>query len=82
MKNYADRNRRYLEFEEGELVLEKLQPYTQHSVALRKKNQKLGLYFFGPFRIIKKLCAISYKLELPETTGIYNVFHIAILKEV
>jgi len=80
MKLYADKNRRPLEFEEGELVLVKLQPYRQHSLALRK-NQKLGLRYFGPFRITKKIGTVAYRLELPETARIHNVFHISLLKK-
>jgi len=48
MKNYADRNRRYLEFEEGQMVLVKLQPYRQLSVALRKKSET-RIEIFWPF---------------------------------
>jgi len=48
MKNYVDRKRRYLEFEEGELVLVKLQPYRQHLVALRKKSET-RIQIFWPF---------------------------------
>jgi len=79
MKLYADKNRPPLEFE-GELVLVKLQPYRQHSLALRK-NQKLGLRYFGPFRISKKISTVAYHLELPETARIHNVFHISLLKK-
>lgn len=50
MKHYADKHRRNEEFQVGELVLVKLQPYRQHSVALRK-HQKIGLRYFGPFKI-------------------------------
>jgi len=79
-KDYVDKNKRHLEFEEGKLVLVKLQTYGQHSVALRK-NQKLGLKIFGPFLIIKKLSVVAYKLELPEMARIHNAFHISVLKK-
>jgi hypothetical protein len=42
MKIFADKKRRVLEFQVGDLVLVKLQPYRRYSVAFRK-NQKLGL---------------------------------------
>jgi len=80
MKAYADKNRRHLEFEEGDLVLVKLQPYRQHSIALRK-NQKLGMKYFGPFRISTKLSVVAYKLDLPSEARIHNVFHISLLND-
>lgn len=51
MKIQADKKRRYFEFAVGDIVLVKLQPYRQHSLALRK-NQKLGMRCFGPFEIM------------------------------
>lgn len=53
MKKLADRNRKEIEFEEGNLVLVKLQPYRQLSIATRLHN-KLSFKFFGPFKIKKK----------------------------
>jgi len=61
-------------------VFVKLQPYMQHSVALRK-NQKLGLRYFGPFPVIKRIGLIAYKLSLPLTTKIHLVFHVSLLKQ-
>jgi hypothetical protein len=58
----------------------KLQPYRQHSAALRK-NQKLSMRYFGPFNIIAKVGTVAYKLELPPTSKIHNVFHVAQLKQ-
>lgn len=48
MKDQADKKRKHVEFQVGDSVLVKLQPYRQSSAALRK-HQKLGLCFFGPF---------------------------------
>lgn len=75
MKDQADKRR----FNVGDLVLVKLQPYKQNSVALRK-NQKLGMKYFGPFPILAKVGAIAYKLKLPKNARIHVVFHISQLK--
>ncbi|XP_057746886.1 uncharacterized protein LOC130966135 [Arachis stenosperma] len=80
MKTQADKHRRFIEFEEGDLVLVKLQPYRQHSVALRR-SQKLGMRYFGPFPICRKLSSVAYRLELPAEAKIHNVFHISALKK-
>jgi len=66
MKNQADKNRRHLEFVVGDLVLVKLQPYRQHSLALRN-NQKLTIRYFRPFEIIERIGTMAYKLKLPPT---------------
>jgi len=58
-------------------VLVTLQPYKQHSVALRKKIQKLSLRYFGPFPIIERIDKVAYKLLLSKTTRVHLVFDIS-----
>lgn len=78
-KKYVDMKRHDVHFEMGDLVLVKLQPYKQHSLALHK-NQKLGPIYFGPFEVLEKIGTIVYKLNLPESARIHVVFHASQLK--
>jgi len=50
MKSLYDKKRLEISFAMGDWVLMKLKPCRQHSLALRK-NQKLGMRYFGPFQI-------------------------------
>ncbi|MCI43538.1 hypothetical protein A2U01_0064775, partial [Trifolium medium] len=79
MKGQADKKRQDVTMQVGDEVLVKLQPYRQHSAALRK-NQKLSMKYFGPFKIIAKVGTVSYKLQLPSTARIHPVFHVSQLK--
>lgn len=79
MKQQADKNRSEREFNVGDLVYLKLQPYVQASVAPRS-NQKLSFRFYGPFKILARVGTVAYKLDLPASCKIHPVIHVSQLK--
>jgi len=80
MKVQANKHRRELQITVGDLILVKLQPYCQTLVAFRK-NQKLGMHYFGPFEVLQETGTITCKLKLPPTAKIHPLFHISLLKK-
>lgn len=79
MKTFADRRRSERNFEAEDVVLLKLQPYKQTTVreAMPRKHSSK---YFGPHTIIKKIGKVGYRLQLPPTTKIHNIFHVSQLK--
>ena len=58
----------------------KLQTYVQSSLAPRA-NQKLAFKYFGPYKVISKVGPVAYKLQLPSSASIHDVFHVSQLKQ-
>jgi hypothetical protein len=79
MKSYADKICLERQFNVGEQVLLKLQPYVQQSV-VNRSYPKLSYKYFGPYHIMEKIGPVAYKLELPETAQVHIVFHVSQLK--
>lgn len=80
MKKYADKNRTFREFKQGDMVFLKLQPYIQASVAPRV-NHKLLFKYYGPFQVLARVSDTSYKLLLPEGSTIHPIFHVSLLRQ-
>jgi hypothetical protein len=67
-------------FEPGDMVYMKLQPYVQSSIAPRS-NKKLSFRYYGPFRVLECVGEVAYKLDLPATSRIHPVLHVSQLKK-
>ncbi|GJX66652.1 putative reverse transcriptase domain-containing protein [Tanacetum coccineum] len=79
-KNYVDKRRKPLEFSVGDYVLLKVSPW-KGMVRFGKKG-KLAPRFVGPFKIIKKVGTVAYRLDLPEKlNGVHDTFHVSNLKK-
>lgn len=79
MKKYADSKRREVQLKMGDLVYTKLQPYRQSSVVVRPYPQ-LAKRYYGSFWILECIGKVAYRMDLPLTSKIYLVFHVALLK--
>jgi hypothetical protein len=80
IKNQADKHRTEREFEIGNMVYLKLQPYRNTSLSAHR-SLKLHSKFYGPFRVLDRIGKTAYKLLLPEGCQLHNVFHVSQLKK-
>ncbi|GJU71947.1 putative reverse transcriptase domain-containing protein [Tanacetum coccineum] len=79
-KSYADLKRKPMEFEVGDKVMLKVSPWK--GVVRFGKRGKLNPRFVGPFKVIKRVGDVAYKLELPEELSrVHNTFHVSNLKK-
>jgi hypothetical protein len=80
MRTQADKKRVERQFLVGDFVYLKLQPYIQTSVA-RRSSQKHSFRYFGPYKILKRVGLVAYKLQLPADARIHPVVHVSQLKQ-
>ncbi|KAL5572216.1 hypothetical protein UlMin_021813 [Ulmus minor] len=79
-KSYADKRRRPLEFQVGDLVFLKVTPMK----GMRRfgKKGKLSPRYIGPLEILERIGKVAYILALPpELLSVHNVFHVSMLRK-
>ena len=80
MKHQADKQRTDREFQVGDSVFLKLQPYIQSSVAPRA-HHKLLFKYYGPFEVLERVGSSAYCLRLLTGSRIHDVLHVSQLKK-
>ncbi|GJX78644.1 putative reverse transcriptase domain-containing protein [Tanacetum coccineum] len=79
-KSYADLKRKPIEFQVGDKVMLKVLAWK--GVVRFGKRGKLNPKYVGPFKVLEKVRAVAYKLELPqELSRVHNTFHVSNLKK-
>ncbi|CAL8120388.1 unnamed protein product [Prunus armeniaca] len=80
MTLYANSKRTEREFQVGDWVFLRLQPYRQSSLC-HSYCPKLSPWYYGPYKILAKIGKVAYKLALPPNSRIHSTFHVSQLKK-
>lgn len=69
-----------MDYQVGEMVYLKIQPYKLKSLA-KRINQKISPRYYGPYEIEKKIGTVAYQLKLPPDSKVHPMFHASLLKK-
>ena len=74
-QQYYNQRHRMVEYKVGDLLL-----LSSKNLSFRNIPAKLQQKFVGPFEVTEKIGPQAYRLNLPDTWKIHNVFHVSLLK--
>ncbi|MCO5580805.1 hypothetical protein L7F22_034676 [Adiantum nelumboides] len=72
-KKAADHHRRDSKLKENDWVLLR---FDKARLRQKKGKEELSMRYYGPFQITEQINDISFRLRLPDTWKIHNVFHV------
>ena len=75
-KAHADKKRREVSYDIGDQLLLSTKNIKLKTPGARKLLPK----WIGPFRVVKRIGEVAYKVELPDTMQMHDVFHVSLLK--
>nr|GEY32823.1 putative reverse transcriptase domain, ribonuclease H-like domain, aspartic peptidase domain protein [Tanacetum cinerariifolium] len=79
-RSYANVRRKPLEFQAGDRVMLKISP--RNGIIRFRKRGKLNPRYIRPFKILKRIGLVAYKLELPEElNNVHNTFYVSNIKK-
>ena len=50
--------------------------HTNKCLKQAKKDNKLSPKYYGPYKVLQKIGTMAYKLELPASSQVHQVFHV------